>query len=210
MCFVHAFLPSDFFVHLSGCCLPSSGYGRYQRQMEVSYTSCPGAPALLEFLPLRLLRWPRFLPRLRLPGSLLCRPAAAGFPWQFRSASVLWAFAAHTCSPSPRDKGEPEVARAAASRCCSRSSAVRVTAERRWLRPPRPLRVPGGSGRRASYSRTSIRRYLDAESCGPATGDLRIAQDDRKLSDPFEECASFTHISSGFSRTRVFPAGLVV
>jgi hypothetical protein len=32
--------------------------------------------------------------------------------------------------------------------------------------------------------------FLDAESCGPAIGDLRIAQDDRKLSDSFEECAS--------------------
>jgi hypothetical protein len=70
--------------------LAFSGYGRYQSQIEVSYTSCPGAPALLEFLPLMSLRWPRFLPRqLRLPGSLLCLPAAAGFTWQFRFAPDL-------------------------------------------------------------------------------------------------------------------------
>ena len=42
MCFVHAFLPSDFFVYLVEFLLASSGYGRYQSQIEVSYTSCPG------------------------------------------------------------------------------------------------------------------------------------------------------------------------
>ena len=42
MCFVHAFLPSDFFVYLVEFLLASSGYGRYQSQIEVSYTFCPG------------------------------------------------------------------------------------------------------------------------------------------------------------------------
>jgi hypothetical protein len=101
-----------------------------------------GNSALSEFLPLRSLRWPRFLPRLRLPGSLLCLPAAAGFPWQF------W------CT-DPRATLPPTLVLAV------------LTAERRWLRPLDPLRFCG-SDRRTSYSQTSVRRNLDAKSCGPA------------------------------------------
>ena len=120
MCFVHAFLPSDFFVYLVEFLLPSSGYGRYQSQFEVSYTSFPGPP-LWKFPPLRSLRWPRLVPRLF--GLLL----------------------------SGGGSGRPD-----------------------------PLRLPGGSGRRTSYSQTSVRRYLDAKSCGPAiSGSLKPTENCR-------------------------------
>ena len=128
-----------------GLLLASSGYGRYQSPIQVSYTSFPGAPPLWEFPPLRSLRWPRLLPRLRLPGSLLCLPAAAVFLLAIPVCTEPpghYQVRAHARSPFLRGEDEPEVATAAASRCHSRSPAVRVAAERRWLRPPNPLRLP--------------------------------------------------------------------
>ena len=139
------FLPSDFFVRLSGCCWPPVAKAATKARSRSPTPPAQGHSALSEFLPLRSLRWPRLLPRLRLPGSLLCLPAAAGFPWQFRFTPDPRATIKlpPTLAPRlPRDEDEPEVAKAAASRCRSRSPAVRVAAERRWLRPPNPLRLP--------------------------------------------------------------------
>ena len=177
MCFVHAFLPSDFFVYLVELLLASSGYGRYQSQIEVSYTSCQGASPLWEFPPLRSLRWPRLLPRLRLPGSLLCFPAAAVFLLAIPVCTGPPGHdqvAAHARSPFLRGEDEPEAAKAAASRCRSRSPAVRVAAERRWLRPPNPLRLPAVAPAAAPHT-----LGRQAPSCLELrTGDLRIVSTD--------------------------------
>ena len=151
MCFVHAFLPSDFFVHLSGCCICRGAAGlQWLRPLPkpdrgllhllprgsrafgvlaadvttVAATSASTEAARVASLPSRCRR------------ISLAIPVYTGPPGHVQVA-------AHARSPSPRDEDEPEVAKTAASRCRSRSPAVRVTAE------------PGGSGRRTSYSRTS-------------------------------------------------------
>ena len=67
-------------------------------------------------------------------------------------------------------------------------------------------RARGDSGRRTSYSRTSVRRYSDVKSCGPAIcGSFKTTENCR------------IHLKNVFllrtfllARTRVFPAGLMV
>ena len=159
MCFVHAILPSDFFVYLVEFLLASSGYGRYQSQIEV-----PAQGGLHAFgIPTADVTTvaAAFASTERLPGP-------PDFPGNSGSRPTPGPRCRPRASPSPRDVDDPEVAKAAASRYRSRSPANRVAAERRWLRPPNSPTAQVSTEPAVALAAPPRTLFFDAKSCGPA------------------------------------------